>query len=152
VSVWIWGDIPSWLTAVVSIAGFIFAVLQLRELAKQAKLQTYSDYTRRYEAIVARLPEDVNSREFRLVGRTDYAPTMRAMRSYFDLSFEEWDLNEKNLIDRRFWDTWSEGMSVAMSKAAFQQAWEIARKDSSYGQEFEEYLDRLVASDDDRVR
>lgn len=137
------GDVPAWLTAVAAIVGLFFVWRQLGGLNKQLKLQTYSDYTRRYEAIVMRLPEDVNSADFKLEGRGDYNQTMRAMRSYFDLCFEEWDLNEKKLIDPQFWETWQDGIRTAMSKTAFRQAWSVISSDSEFGERFEAFLDDL---------
>lgn len=68
---------------------------------------------------------------------------MRAMRSYFDLSFEEWDLNEKKLIDSQFWDVWRGGMKTALSKPAFQQAWVAVKETSDYGGGFESFIDAL---------
>lgn len=137
------GSVPDWVTAIAAAVGLWFVFWQLRGLNRQTKLQTYSDYTRRYEAIVARLPEDVNSDSFVLIGRGDYEPTMRAMRSYFDLCFEEWDLHKKKLIDDSFWNTWKGGIKTAMSKPAFKQAWEITKNSSGFGSDFATFLETL---------
>jgi hypothetical protein len=66
---------------------------------------------------------------------------MRYMRAYFDLCFEEWDLNRKTLIDANFWSVWKAGMEFAFSKPAFQQAWMIIKLDASFGREFEAFVD-----------
>jgi len=149
------GGVPDWITAIASTVGLGFVFWQLLGLNQQTKLQiqqmklqTYSDYTRRYEAIVTRLPEDVNSDSFVLIGRCDYDPTMRAMRSYFDLCFEEWDLRKKELIDDTFWSTWKGGIKTAMSKPAFKQAWEITKSSSGFGNDFATFLETLSDGND----
>ena len=71
---------------------------------------------------------------------------MRYMREYFDLCFEEWDLNQKNPIDPRFWAVWREGMTFAFKKSAFKQAWQIIRGDSDFGRAFEEFVDQHMTS------
>jgi hypothetical protein len=150
------------LTLLATLVGLVFIYWQLRAIKEQSKLQTrqaelqsnqaklqvYSDYTRRYEAIATRFPEDVNSPAFFLKNRKDYDGTMRAMRSYFDLCFEEWDLNQKRLIDGQFWKTWRSGIATAMSKTAFQQAWLIVASDSEFGSEFQGFLDSFKLSND----
>jgi hypothetical protein len=91
-------------------------------------------------------PEDINEPSFELRQRAErekYDQTMRAIRSYFDLCFEEWDLHQKGLIDPEFWATWEAGMKTAMSKASFKQAWEIVKQDSVFGPRFEAFFDNL---------
>ena len=140
---------PDWvaLLAVVATAvGVVFIYYQLHILSKQVRLQHYSDYTKRYQEIALHFPEDINTSDFSLVGRSDYAPTMRYMRAYFDLCFEEWDLDRKKLIDPQFWSVWKGGMEFAFSKPAFQQAWKIIKLDSSFGREFEAFVDQSMGA------
>jgi hypothetical protein len=139
-------DWASLVAAIAAAVGVPYIKLQLSTLSKQVKLQHYSDYTKRYQDIALRFPEDVNSVDFVLAGRTDYAHTMRYMRAYFDICFEEWDLSQKKLIDDRFWAVWRSGMVFAFKKKAFQQAWQIIRSDSDFGREFEDFVDRNMAS------
>jgi hypothetical protein len=141
-----WDVVPNWLTALAAVIGLVLVYLQLRGLNDQAKLQTYGEYTRRYAEIAARFPEDVNSPGFELAGRADYDIVMRAMRAYFDLCFEEWDLHSKGLVDRRFWDTWKDGIETAMSKAAFRQAWPIVQMDTVFGEDFVAFLEAAMRS------
>jgi hypothetical protein len=58
------------------------------------------------------------------------------MRAYYDLCFEEYDLSERKLIDKRTWNDWHEGMEFAFSKPAFQQAWQRVKKDTRYNKDF----------------
>jgi len=63
------------------------------------------------------------------------------MRAYFDLSFEEWYLNRKGLIDSENWSLWESGIKTALSKAALRQAWEIIGADTNFGDEFRAFVD-----------
>lgn len=130
------------LTALATVAGAGIVVWQLHFLRKQVTLQNYSDYTKRYQEIVLNFPEDINDKKFILNKvRPDYYKTMRYMRSYFDLCFEEWDLHRRKLIDDRAWDVWEGGIRTAMEKPAFQQAWKIVKESGTeYGEEFETFI------------
>jgi hypothetical protein len=77
----------------VAVLGVIVGWWQLAKLNQQLTLQHFADYTKRYQEIILRFPEDINETAFKLEGREDYSTIMRAMRTYFDLSFEEWYLN-----------------------------------------------------------
>jgi hypothetical protein len=137
-------DLIAATTALVTLAGVVVVYLQLRALSQQIKLQHFSDYTKRYQEIALHFPEDINVSNFVLTGREDYNQTMRYMRAYFDLSYEEWDLSQKKLIDPAFWGTWKSGIEFALSKPAFQQGWQAIRRDTRYGPEFEDFVDRCI--------
>jgi hypothetical protein len=132
------------ITALATVVGLVLVYRQLRTLSKQVRLQHYSDYTKRYQEIALQFPEDIRAADFVLLGRKDYEKTMRYMRAYFDLCFEEWDLNQKRLIDSNFWPVWQGAMKFAFSKPAFQQAWAIIKSDSSFGAEFEAFVDQCM--------
>ena len=119
---------------------------QVKVQSDQLRLQIYSDYTKRYQAIVMGLPEDINSATFKLTSkRKDYASTMRSLRTYYDLSFEQWDLHRRKLIDEESWKIWSGGIAAAMSKSAFRQGWKIALDSKTeYGKDFESFIQKLV--------
>lgn len=139
-----WGDIPTWLSAIATGLGIFFLWKQLDGLNKQAKLQVYAEYTKRYAEIVQRFPEDINTTDFVMSSRgKEQEGIMRAMRAYFDLCFEEWDLNEKGLISKDFWITWREGMSTALSKPAFKQAWALIQVDSVFGTKFVNFVSEM---------
>lgn len=136
---------------IVGIAIGIFAVgavfQQIRTMNKQLKLQLYADYTKRYQDITLNFPEDINTQDFSFAGRADYASTMRNMRVYFDLCYEEWHLhNGLGLLPPELWASWEPGIKTAMSKPAFQQAWITVRDSSEYGHAFEDWMNSLVRS------
>lgn len=62
---------------------------------KHLRLQVYADYTKRYQSITLNFPEDINDPTFLLKECDDYNRTMRQMRVYFDLCYEEWHLHNK---------------------------------------------------------
>jgi hypothetical protein len=125
---------------------FIALYLQLRKMNQQLQLQQFADYTKRYQEIVYRFPENINEAGFSYEGLSvdDYRLVMRNMRSYFDLSFEEWHLNKNGYLNRDSWTVWRGGMKTAMSKTAFQEAWQRIKKDTEFGDEFERFIDSLA--------
>lgn len=125
---------------------FIALYLQFRKMNQQLQLQQFADYTKRYQDIVYRFPENINEAGFNYenLSADEFRLVMRNMRSYFDLSFEEWHLNRNGYLNRDSWTVWRGGMKTAMSKAAFQQAWQRIRKDTAFGDEFERFIDSLA--------
>jgi hypothetical protein len=122
--------IASCLAAIAAIAGAVIVWKQLSKLNQQIEFQHFAEYTKRYQEIIQRFPEDVNEPEFQIEGRPEYYQTMRAMRSYFDLCFEEWYLSQHHRLNSEIWEAWRGGMATALSKPAFQQAWAIIAKHS----------------------
>ncbi len=102
-------------------------IWQRRKLNRQRTLRHFSEYTKRYQDIILQFPQDINRRGFVLTDREDYGQRIRRMHAYFDLCFEQWYLYRKRLINAKVWRPWKEGMTTAMSRKVFQQAWEIVR-------------------------
>jgi len=135
---------PDWVSAAATVVGLGVIVVQLRQVSRQIRLQNFSDYTKRYQEIILHFPEDINRPDFTLHGRQDYPETMRYMRAYMDLCYEERYLHQQKLIDRDFWRVWRIGMETAFSKPAFQQAWTIIKTDSNFGTDFERFVDESI--------
>lgn len=114
----------------------------------QQKIQVFSEYTKRYQEIIADFPENINEQrfDFNSLVPTDCQSTMRKMRQYFDLCFEEWYLHSEGLLDASFWDLWSGGMTTALSKPAFASAWGEVKATSVYGEKFEKFIDKKINS------
>lgn len=133
-----------------TIVAFFALLYQLKKVNQQLKLQNqqlqlqqFADYTKRYQDIVFRFPEEINQPDFQLAEHPEYRAIMRCMRSYFDLSFEEWQLHRREFLDEQTWQVWRGGMKTALSNAAFQQAWDIVKQDTRFGPAFESYLAEL---------
>ena len=138
-----------WILLATAVATFVTAIvlfLQVSKLTAQLKAQVFSDYTKRYQDIILHFPEDVNEKKFILSReRQDYAQTMRYIRAYFDLCYEEWYLHRHKKIDADTWTQWKSGMGSAFSKNAFKQAWDIVKQDTTYGDEFVRFVENLLA-------
>lgn len=118
---------------------------QMRALRRQLVLQTYSDYTKRYQEIILHFPEEINQSDFSLSSRDDRSSIMRCMRAYYDLCYEEHDLSKRKLIDKQIWQSWFGGMQFALSKPAFRQAWEQIKTDTQYAEDFCLLVDETLA-------
>lgn len=140
-------NFPEWITAFSTSIGIWFLYKQASKLNEQLTIQQFSDYTKRYQEITLNFPEDINSKDFKLSkDRNDYDKTMRYLRAYLDLCYEEWYLNERGLIDGHIWDIWHGGMKTAFSKQAFIQAWNIIQKESDFGEKFHSFISDLAHS------
>ena len=120
---------------------------QLELQNKQLVTQQFAEYTRRYQEIIVNFPENINESnfDFEKLKLSTYNKTMRHMRLYFDLCFEEWLLYENKFIDKLIWDVWSDGMRTALNKAAFKQAWQIVLSSNTrYGDKFEYFINSLI--------
>lgn len=130
-------------TALVAIFSLI---IQSRSTRKQLKLQNFIEYTKRYQEIVLNYPENINSQDF-LIDEIEPEElknkTMRYMRAYVDLCFEEYTLHKKGFIDEDLWSIWKGGMETAFSKPAFRQAWSLIQQDTEYGPEFQRFANDL---------
>lgn len=142
-------DIISLFSAIATLLGVAVALgalyLQLRKMNQQLQIQQFSDYTKRYQEIVLRFPENINRKDFSLEALSvdEYRSVMRNMRAYFDLSFEEWHLNQRGFLHAETWQVWRGGMKTAMGKAAFVAAWEKIRLDTEFGEPFDSFIEAL---------
>lgn len=135
-------NIISTVLALIAIGGLVH---QSRSTRKQLKLQNFMEYTKRYQEIVLRFPENINRADFDIesLGPSERDRTMRYMRAYLDLCFEEYTLHKQRFIDDDLWEIWKGGMETAFGKAAFQQAWNRIQKDTEYGEKFHQFAKEL---------
>lgn len=136
-----------WIVAFAALAacfGVLVVLFQLRELTRQIKLQHLADYTTRHQSLLLGFPDDINAADLPLTERPDYDRTMQRMRAYFDLSFEKWYLARQREIDADIWRIWRSGITAALSKPAFQQAWAIVKRDARFGADFEGFVDQCI--------
>jgi glycyl-tRNA synthetase alpha subunit len=134
------GNIIAIMTALIAIVALI---CQSYATSKQIKLQNFIEFTKRYQEIILNFPENINDPTFSLEAMSEEAKnnTLRYMRAYFDLCFEEFTLHKKGFIDNAFWEIWRSGMEFAFSKAAFMQAWGVIIQDTKFGTEFEQFVE-----------
>lgn len=140
------------LSVLATLGGIYFAYKSLKSQIdiqnNQQKIQVFSEYTKRYQEIIADFPENINEQGFKLseLTKQDCDRLMRKMRQYFDLCFEEWYLNSKGLLDSNFWSLWSGGITTALSKPAFVDAWKIVKTSTVFGNEFETFIEKKINS------
>ena len=134
------GNLISTVTALIAIGGLIY---QSRSTRKQLKLQNFVEYTKRYQQILLNLPESIHKAEFS-VENFNNENTMRYMRAYFDLCFEEYILHEKQFIDDDLWLLWEKGMRDTLAKSAFQKAWNKIKEDTMFGNRFEDFVQNTI--------
>jgi hypothetical protein len=136
--------IANGISLVVATAAVVALLLGSVANRKQVRLQTFLEYTRRYQEIMLHLPEGINRRAFRLnrLPKAVRDATLRYMRAYYDLCSEEFALNKMGQIHPEFWALWEEGIGQTASMPAFQQAWSIIVEDTIYDEEFSSFVAR----------
>jgi hypothetical protein len=141
-----WLSIPNIISFIMALIAVIALVFQNRAAAKQVRLQNFIEYTKRYQNIILNFPETVNESTFMLDNLSEdvKVKTMRYMRAYFDLCYEEFVLHEKKFIDDEFWEIWKDGMKAAFGKPAFKEAWQKISKDTSFGNQFVDFVKRQM--------
>lgn len=138
-------EVGNFIAATAAFVAIIGLIFQSHSTRKQLKLQNFIEFTKRYQEIILNFPEGINQSdiEIDLLEAPEYQRTMRCMRAYLDLCFEEYTLHKKGFIDSDLWEIWEGGMKTAFSKPAFTQAWSTIRKDTEYGYEFEKFADEI---------
>lgn len=138
-------------TQLVTIIGVLITALALlftiHSFKKQLQLNFFGEYTRRYQEIILNLPETINQPDFNFdaLDSSSRDKALRYMRAYFDLCSEEYFLRRSGHIGSKTWKEWKAGMEFAFSKTAFQDAWDILRKDTIYYGEFSEFVEKNMA-------
>lgn len=121
-------------------------ICTLINFTKQIQINVFSDYTKRYQAIILEFPESINEESFKInnLEEEQKKHVLRYMRAYFDLCSEEFFLHKEKYIHKKVWKEWKEGIKYAMSKTAFKDAWEILQKDTVYYIDFKDFIDKDV--------
>ena len=113
---------------------------QLAMVRLQLVIQHFSEFARRRDEVLERLPEGVHdpSRPLADVGGTERV--MPTMRTFFAICFEEWCLHERGTCDEAMWDLWRQGMRSLLEKRSFREAWERIVTDTDYGTDFAAFV------------
>ena len=104
---------------------------------RQNKLQMYAEYTKRYQDIFLKMPDEIIDG----TAKVD-AITTKYMRLYFDLCSEEYHLRKDKAINDKVWELWLEGMQTECAPPLFKQSWDVLK--DYYGQDFQQYFERNV--------
>lgn len=120
---------------------------QFKLMRNQMELNMFADYTKRYQEIVMKFPENINEDSFSIDNLSDdkKEKVMRTMRIYFDLCSEEYFLHQKKNLDLVVWKEWKKGMIFAFRKKAFRDAWKIISKDThGFHQDFDKFVNKYI--------
>lgn len=123
----------------------------LRGIRDQLRLQTFSEYTRRYGEIVRDLPSESRSP----VGEFDLSSllperrdvVLNTARAYLNMTSEEFFLNSKGHIDPDTWEIWQAGMRETLGLPWLRQAWQELRPEYTYVAEFAHFVDSSLSED-----
>ena len=97
-----------------------------------------------FSEIILHFPENINDKGFTPDQDKKWDTTLRHMRVYFDLCYEEYSL--KKDIGRRHWEDWQHGIKSACSKPAFQLAWHKIQQDTHYSQNYINWIDSFITN------
>jgi hypothetical protein len=133
-------DIVAIIALIISLGSIWF---QDRGVRKQLMVSNISEYTKRYQDILEKLPKIVLDRNFDLNSLADDEKDklLRTMWLYFDLCYEEYILfYELKLIDKKLWKHWEDAMKSAFARPAFFQCWQIVNQESFYPKSFSKFV------------
>lgn len=112
--------IAALLTVIVSSYWSRKALKTTQKLAeKQYQLQFFAEYTKRYQDIILRMPDNMDTSSIYNRDVDIY------MRLYFDLCSEEYYLHTKGVIDEHVWELWTDGIKTALRKQNYKTAWKL---------------------------
>ena len=131
----------------VATAAVFFAVSGVRN---QLRLQTFSEYTRRYGEIFSSLSSaarDPHS-DFALesLDAEERDRHLNVARAYFNLCSEEFYLHKRRRIDRDTWVIWCRGMRDTMRSNWLRTTWKALRDEYIYVDEFADFFDERIGA------
>jgi hypothetical protein len=135
---------------VIAVAGLGIA-MSLRSVRDRLWLQTFSDYTKRYDDILDRLPEEARLLEESLnpddLTAVERRRLLIGFRRYFNLCSEEFYLRKRRRIDVETWGIWEKGIRQTMRFPTFRRAWETIGVEYAYFADFRAFMQGVVDSD-----
>lgn len=135
---------------VIPVAGLIviiiYNIIQVKSLKKQLKINSFSDYTKRYQEILLNLPLNINSENFDIekLDPKIKEKTLLYIKAYADLCSEEYYLWQEGYLDDKVWEEWESGIKFTFSKPAFKQAWKIIDPDSKFYTDFYKWINENI--------
>lgn len=137
--------IPDYIALGAVLVAIITLIWQVRDNAKQARLQNFTTYTERYQKIMLNLPIEIETDEFELgkLPEDELENTLRWLRAYFDLCSEEYYLCKERLVAKSVWGLWKSGMIDCFRRSTYKDAWSRIQKNQYYSPEFEGFIKSL---------
>lgn len=133
------------LTALSGVGVAVWAIMsQGRALRRQLCVQTFAEYTRRYQELLVQVPPGVLSAEDRPELLEEHADQLWLLQAYFDLCFEEHYLYSTGYIEEELWNVWQAGMRRAFARPVVHRGWRLLQPDCQYPQGFVEFIETLL--------
>ena len=119
---------------------------QIKIFNKQAQLNFFREYTKRYHDIIVSFPINIGKgdTDIRKLDHDVKNKTLKYMRAYFDLCSEEYHLHEEKLIDDKVWKNWKKGIEASLSKKVFKDAWLEIEKHASFDENFRKWANEIT--------
>jgi len=132
------------------IATLAVAIVTVRGFRDQLQLQTFAEYTRRYNELIEALPFEAAvpspSIELGRLEPNQRERVMKTMRRYFNLCWEELHLHKSGKIDAKTWEIWVAGIRDTLRSPFFRQAWGELQAEYSYGGHAQEFIEMIEGS------
>ena len=138
------GDLLTLITIIlVAITGFI----QIRQIYRQSRLTSFSDYTKRYQEILLNLPSNYFSDLFgsEIITMEEQERIRRYIRIYFDLCSEEFFLHEQRYLPRRVWQEWEQGIISNFRLSHVALEWKRSSESTDLYNDFKKYIEAVIS-------
>lgn len=122
--------------AVAIVVSSIMSQRAIKASMEQSKIQTFAEYTKRFQDILMAMPKSVYDGSDTIDNEV-----LRYMELYFNLCSEEYYLHTKGTIDD-VWDKWLTGIKLTMKRKVYQDAWKMEK--GNYNKEFVSFMDGIV--------
>ena len=128
--------------SVLTIAITIWNVSRTNQLTmKNHQTIIFSEYTRRYQDILLRMPDSM----FLHKGNLTLTPDVcKYLTIYFDLCSEEFHLHKNGDIPDDIWENWVEGMRITMKPPIYRTGWKLLS--STYNEDFIHFMHQKIFS------
>ena len=174
------GSFAEWVSAIAACLAVYYAYTGIKEASKGAaeaikqsnktaqeaikskRLDYFSEYSKRYNDLVIKLPTDFNKigrifndDDFRFTEiyggalseriRVDVSEQAKVIKSLFNLFSDEHYLYfEAKMVDKIVWRNWNDGIEMCLSYPAFKFVWSKIRESSIYGDDYRKFIDEII--------
>jgi len=148
-------DLKDIIEALAFIAAAVSVWVQLRGIQNQMWLNTFTEYTRRYDEAMTTMPFEARGIgvPVEVNGLSDdlRKSVLTAMRRYFNLCSEERYLHQRGRIDSKTWNIWKTGIRDSACGPFFASAWRCLAAEYEFYPDFRDFMNDLVKGQESRV-
>ena len=135
-----------WFTPVSILIAALSLFLGVYNFRKQANIQIFLEFTKRYESIMDSFPP--NARFYRL--NTDSEPPESsneltiAVLKYLNLCAEEYYLRETGQLSKKIWNIWKDELEKSLQSKLIKREWKTLKNEFSSYRKFQVYVDQII--------